>query len=167
MGSKEFWFRYNKMVENVRNWIPLNDTVTFMLNAIIVFFVNVLLMCNLFGARGILFQIETTSKISIMTVIVSSSISYLSLVYFRHKDNQREYSKVKLDLYKDLLPMLYNNNEIINEYFVSYIERDSDNQTIKKHPIYKVWNDIRHDYRDLFTDSLLRSYMNRIFENYD
>ena len=70
-------------------------------------------------------------------------------------------------MYKDLLPMLYNNNEIIKACFVSYIERDSDNQTIKKHPIYKVWNDMQHDYRNLFIDSLLRRSMNRIFENYD
>ena len=62
MGSKEFWFRFDKLVENARNWVSLNDTGTFMLNVIIVFFVNVLLMCNLFGARGILFQIETSSE---------------------------------------------------------------------------------------------------------
>ena len=167
MGRKEFWFKFDKLVENVRNSVLLYDTVTFMLNVIIVFFINVLLMCNLFSMRGILFQLETSSKISIMTVIVSSSISYLSLVYFRYKDNRKEYSKVKLDVYKDLLPMLYNNNEIIKACFVSYIERDSDNQTIKKHPIYKVWNDMLHDYRDLFIDSLLRRYINRIFENYD
>ena len=167
MGRKEFWFKFDKLVENVRNSISLDDTVTFMLNVIIVFFVNLLLMCNLFSMRGILFQLETSSKISIMTVIVSSSISYLSLVYFRYKDNRKEYSKVKLDVYKDLLPMLYNNNEIIKACFVSYIERDSDNQMIKKHPIYKVWNDMQHDYRYLFIDSLLRGYMNRIFENYD
>ena len=166
MGSKDFWFKYNKLVENVRNCVSLNGLLTFELNAIIVFFINLLLMGHLFSMRGILFQLETSSKISIMTVIISSSISYLSLVYFRYKDNIKEYNKVKLDVYKDLLPMLYNNNEIINAYFVSYIERDS-NQTIKKHPIYKVWNDIQHDYRDLFVDSLLRSYMNNIFEHYE
>ncbi len=92
MGRKGFWFKFDKLVENVRNSVLLDDTVTFMLNVIIVFFINVLLMCNLFSMRGILFQLETSSKISIMTVIVSSSISYLSLVYFRYKDNRKEYN---------------------------------------------------------------------------
>ena len=35
MGRKEFWFKFDKLVENVRNSVLLYDTVTFMLNVIL------------------------------------------------------------------------------------------------------------------------------------
>lgn len=63
--------------------------------------------------------------------------------------------------------MLYINNEIIKDHFISYIEKETNLQTIKKHPIYKLWYDIKHDYRGLLIDSLLNNYMKEIFDDYD
>ena len=108
-----------------------------------------------------------TVKASIFTLVMSSSFSFITLLYFRYKDKKREYDKAKVEIYNEVLRMLYINNEIIKEYFVSCIEKETEVQTVKKHPIYKLWHDIQHDYRGLLIDSLLNNYMKEMFDGYD
>lgn len=140
---------------------------SFLMGFLIIILVDIAIVCWLYSNKGMLYDIESTAKVSIFTLVMSSSFSFITLLYFRYKDKKREYDKVKVEIYNEVLQMLYINNEIIKDHFISYIEKETNLQTIKKHPIYKLWYDIKHDYRGLLIDSLLNNYMKEIFDDYD
>ena len=169
--NKRLWRKRFILIDETINKIcsltHLGNSMGFMIGFFIIILVDFFATLWLFSKNGLMYNIDPTVKTSIFTLIVSSSFSFITLLYFRHKDKKREYDKVKTEIYNEVLRMFYINNEIINEHFVAYIEKDTEKQTIKRHPTYKLWHDIKHDYRSLLIDSLLNNYMNEIYDSYD
>lgn len=157
----------DETINKICSLTHLGNSMGFMIGFFIIILVDSFAILWLFSKKGLMYNIDPTVKTSIFTLIVSSSFSFITLLYFRHKDKKREYDKVKTEIYNEVLRMFYINNEIINEHFVAYIEKDTEMQTIKRHPTYKLWHDIKHDYRSLLIDSLLNNYMNEIYDSYD
>lgn len=157
----------DETINKICSLTHLGNSMGFIIGFFIIFLADIFAILLLFSKKGLMYNIDLTVKISIFTLVMSSSFSFITLLYFRHKDKKREYDKVKIEIYNEVLRMFYINNEIINEHFVSYIEKETERQTIIKHPIYKLWHDIQHDYRSLLVDSLLNNYMNEIFDSYD
>lgn len=62
---------------------------SFLMGFLIIILVDIAIVCWLYSNKGMLYDIESTAKVSIFTLVMSSSFSFITLLYFRYKDKKK------------------------------------------------------------------------------